>query len=349
MIIIPQKLFIAAFLLFSVFTGIFLMSEIKKTEIEIGKISSAQITEIIPQQIKNRKITLIFVGDIMFDRGVEYMVEKYGQSDFKFPFLKIADYLKGADILVGNLEGPISDKGQKVGSIYSFRSNPKAVEGLNFAGFDIVSMSNNHVFDYGREAMEDAFQRLKKAGIDYVGGGFNETEAYSPRIKDIRDTKIAFLSYTNLGSEYWRAQGDKSGISWLEKERMEKEIKDAKSKADIIVVSLHYGEEYFSEPNDLQVSISRAAIDAGADLVVGHHPHVVQRIEKYKPSSEESLLLGKEGFIAYSLGNFVFDQAFSEETMTGLLLKVSISHGKITGLFPINVKINQFFQPELVK
>lgn len=333
-----QKLFIAVFLLSAALSGIFLMSEIRKAEIEIGKISSAQITEIIPQQIKNRRITLIFVGDIMFDRGVEYMVEKYGQDDFKFTFLKIADYLKRADILVGNLEGPISDKGQKVGSIYSFRSNPKAIEGLNFAGFDILSVANNHVFDYGREAMEDTFQRLKEAGIDYVGGGFNETEAYSPKIKEIRDTKIAFLSYTNLGSEYWRARGDKSGISWLDKERMEKEIKTSKDKADIVVVSLHYGEEYFPTPNDLQVSISRAAIDAGADLVIGHHPHVVQRIEKYK-----------EGNIAYSLGNFVFDQAFSEETMTGLLLKVSISHGKITGLFPINVKINQFFQPELVK
>lgn len=135
---------------------------------------------------------LMFVGDVMLDRGVEYNIENTGKGDFKFPFLKAADYLKGACILVGNLEGPISDKGEKVGSIYSFRNNPKAIEGLKFAGFDILSVANNHIFDYGRDAMEDTFFRLKAAGIDYVGGGFNEKEAYSPVIREIKGTKIAF-------------------------------------------------------------------------------------------------------------------------------------------------------------
>ncbi len=288
---------------------------------------------IIYKKASPKQITLIFVGDIMLNRGVKYMIEKYGNGDYKFPFLKIANELKGikgAKLLFGNLEGPISDKGVKVGSIYSFRMNPKVIDGLKFVGFDILSVANNHIFDYGREAMEDTFLRLKEAGIDYVGGGFNEKEAYSPKIKEIEGIKIAFIAYTNLGTPYWSAKDSRSGITWLEKDRMEKEMKGAKNQADLVIVSIHHGEEYFSKPTQFQISISKAAIDSGADLVIGHHPHVIQKIEKYK-----------DGWIVYSLGNFVFDQGFSEKTMKGLLFKVIIENSKIKEVIPIEVKISE--------
>jgi len=272
----------------------------------------------------------------MLDRGVKYMIEEYGDGDYRFPFLKTADYLNKADILFGNLEGPISDKGKKVGSIYSFRAKPEAIDSLKFAGFDILSVANNHIFDYGKIAMEDTFSKLREAKIDFVGGGFTEIEAYSPIIKEIKETKIAFLAYTSLGTSYWGARNDESGIAWLEKERMEKEIKEAKNQADLVIVSIHYGEEYFSKPTQFQISISQTAVDAGANLVIGHHPHVVQEIEKYK-----------NGYIAYSLGNFVFDQGFSEKTMRGLMLKVLIEDSKIKEVVPIEIKINKFFQPEI--
>jgi len=291
---------------------------------------------VVPKKITKKPITLFFIGDIMLDRGVEYMIVKEGKGDYKFPFLKIADYLEEADILFGNFEGPISNKGIKVGSIYSFRTDPKAIEGLVFAGFDILSEANNHVFDYGREAMEDTFSRLKASGIDYVGAGFNEKEAYSPVIKEIRRVRIAFLAYTNLGSSSWKAINERSGIAWLEEQRMKEEIKKAKDLADIVIVSFHYGEEYFLEPVSFQVSISKTAIDSGADLIIGHHPHVIQPVEKYK-----------DAYIAYSLGNFIFDQGFSEKTMEGLLLKVLIEDKEIKELIPIKFEINQFFQPEI--
>ena len=291
---------------------------------------------VVPKKTTKKPITLFFVGDVMLDRGVEHHIVEEGNGDYRFPFLKIADYLEEADILFGNFEGPISDKGIKVGSIYSFRTNPKAVEGLVFAGFDILSEANNHVFDYGREAMEDTFLILKSSGIDYVGAGFNEKEAYSPIIKEVRGVKIAFLAYSNLGSEFWKATNERSGIAWLEEQRMKEEIKKAKDLADIVIVSFHYGEEYSSEPVPFQVSISKTAIDAGADLIIGHHPHVTQPIERYK-----------DAYIAYSLGNFVFDQGFSEETMEGLLLKVLIEDDKVKKVIPIEIKINKFFQPEI--
>lgn len=336
--------FISIIFLIAVLVGSFFIFEIKKFEKEISEISRGQIS--ISFKKPPKVITLFFVGDIMLDRGVEFMVNKYGEKDWRFPFLEITDDLKTADILFGNLEGPISDKGIKVGSIYSFRADPEAIEGLSFAGFDILSVANNHIFDYGREAMEDTFLRLKEAGIDYVGGGFNEIEAYSPLIKVIRSptsamglekVKVAFLAYTNLGSKYWAAKGDHSGIAWLTKERLARDIMEAKNQADIIVISMHFGEEYQSLSTPEQKFFARSAIDSGADLVVGHHPHVIQEIEKYN-----------EGYIAYSLGNFVFDQGFSKETMRGLLLKVIVADGKIKEVVPIEIQINEFFQPEVI-
>jgi len=294
--------------------------------------SQAQLTE-------NETITIILVGDIMLDRGVEYMIKTEGKGDFRFPFLKIADELQKADILFGNLEGPISDKGTKVGSIYSFRNDPKSIEGLTFAGFDVISLANNHVFDYGREALEDTLLRLKTAGIDYLGAGFSEKEAYSPIIKELNDTKIAFLVYTNLGPETWKADEENSGIAWISENNLEtikRDIEKVKKESDILIVSLHSGEEYQKTPTQFQIEFSRAFIDAGADLVIGHHPHIIQPNEKYK-----------DGWIFYSLGNFVFDQNFSEETMRGQILKILFENNKIKEVVPINIKINNFFQPEI--
>lgn len=281
-------------------------------------------------------VTLMFVGDIMLDRGTEYMIHKYGEGNFKFPFLKIADDFKEADILFGNLESVISDKGTKVGSIYSFRAEPKTIEGLTTAGFDVLSVANNHIFDYGREAMEDSFKKLEMAGVDYVGGGFNEREAHTAAIKEIRGTKFAYLAYTNLGSKNWTAEENQSGIAWLD-EKIVEDIKTAKEKADMVIVSMHFGEEYQEQPNSTQKYFAQLAIDSGADLVIGHHPHVIQPIEQYK-----------YGYIAYSLGNFIFDQSFSEETMQGLLLEVLVENAKIKKVIPKRIKINNFFQPELV-
>ena len=297
--------------------------------ITIGVAALAGIISFLPKeaveerpQRTDKDVKVVLVGDVMLDRGVEYMIEKKGNGDFKFPFLEIADYLRKADILFGNLEGPISDKGEKVGSIYSFRAEPKVIEGLTYAGFDILSLANNHAFDYGWEALEDTLNRLEEADIGYAGTGH-------PVIKEVKGTKIGFLAYTNLGLPFW-------GISWADwnnLEEIKKEIQEVKQKVDILIVSLHAGEEYSKEPNQFQVNFSKAAIEAGADVVVGHHPHVIQPNEKYK-----------EGYIFYSLGNFIFDQGFSEETMKGQIVEILIEEGEIKEVYPREIKINEFFQ-----
>ncbi|MER3407165.1 MAG: hypothetical protein C4278_01960 [Patescibacteria group bacterium] len=344
-----QKIFFVfmfvSFGVISFFGFSFLM---KEKSIEINPISNKVSKTENKKFFEDKTITLILVGDIMLDRGVKSQIKKY--NDWRWPFLKIAEDFKKEDIVFGNLEGPISDKGTKVGSIYSFRADPKVIEGLTYAGFNVLSLANNHALDYGREALKDTLLRLKEAGINYVGAGFNEKEAFSPLIieikheingnaNEVKGTKIGFLAYTNLGSKSWRASGENPGLAWINEndfERIKEDIKSAKEKSDILIVSLHSGNEYQKEPNQFQVNFAKMAIDSGADLVVGHHPHVVQKNERYK-----------QGWIFYSLGNFIFDQRFSQETMRGQIIKVLIKNGKIKEVFPIEIKINFSFQPEI--
>lgn len=281
------------------------------------------------------EIKLFAVGDIMLDRGVEYMVKKHGGGDYRFPFLNMD--LRESDILFGNLETVISNRGEKVGSIYSFRSDIESIEGLKYAGFNVVSLANNHALDYQRVALEDTMSLLKENNIDYVGAGYTAKEAFSVKIKEIKGTKIGFLAYTNLGSIYWRAGEKSTGLAWISKKEfpyLKENIIKAKEKVDILIVSLHAGAEYTPLPNSFQEEFAYLVIDAGADLVLGHHPHVIQPLEKYQ-----------DGWIIYSLGNFVFDQAFSEETMKGGLLKAIISNKKIQSVSFEEIQMNGFYQP----
>lgn len=283
------------------------------------------------RKVIDETATLIFVGDIMLSRSVGKIMQQ--KNDWNWPFEKSADYLSSADLTFGNLEGPISDKGRNVGSIYSFRADPKVIGGLKFAGFDIVSIANNHIGDWSKLAMDDTFKILKDNGIDYAGGGLSEREAHSAKIKEIKEIKFGFLGYTALGAKYTEAVGSSSGVAWLNKERMIKDINEAKKISDIVVVSIHFGDEYKQAANNFQKDIAHAAIDNGATLVIGHHPHVVEEVEQYK-----------NGWIAYSLGNFIFDQAFSKETMEGELFKVTLNKTRILKAEPVKILISKEFQ-----
>lgn len=311
----------------------FSLTESKEMEVVPIK---AQITETL---IASKSAVLLFTGDIMLNRRVEMMMRS--NANFKFPFLKIQEDLKKADILIGNLEGPISDKGTKVGSIYSFRADPQTLEGLTYAGFDVLSLANNHAFDYGKAALEDTLLRLKENGMGYIGAGLNANEAFSPLIKEINGLKIGFLAYTNLGPKAWRAGINSTGLAWINEssfEELKKNISMARAQTDILIVSLHAGEEYISDPPSLfQVNFAKLAIDSGADIIIGHHPHVVQKNEQYNG-----------GYIFYSLGNFIFDQSFSEKTMQGQMVEIIIEKGKIKEAKSVDIKLNEFFQPEIV-
>jgi poly-gamma-glutamate capsule biosynthesis protein CapA/YwtB (metallophosphatase superfamily) len=283
-------------------------------------------------------ITMLFTGDIMLDRGVEFYINQH--NDWKWPFLRIADTLRKADLVFGNLESVISDKGQNLGSIYSFRADPKTLEGLTFAGFDVLSVANNHSLDYGLQAFEDSASRLKKAGIIPVGIELFSAIAENNsqlEIREVKETKVGFLAYTDAGSPLWRATQTTPGVAWVDQytiEEFQNAIRAAKQQSDILVVSVHFGEEYQTQPSEIQKLIAQSAVDAGANIVIGHHPHVVQPVERYK-----------KGWIAYGLGNFVFDQGFSKETTEGLLLEVMVQDKKITRVVHRSIYLNSEFQP----
>jgi len=280
------------------------------------------------------QISMILVGDIMLSRQVGEKIAASG--DWRYPFLRIKDFLESADLAVANIENPISNRGIRVGSIYSFRADPRTLAGLKYAGIDIVSLANNHIWDYGREAFLDTMSNLKNEGIEYIGAGYDFDEAHRGIIKIIKGTRITFLAYTDLLSKQLNATAAVPGVAIYDRDQMIVDITAAKAKSDIVIVSFHGGTEYETHHSVTQEQIYTTAIDAGADLVVGHHPHVIQEVLKHK-----------NGWIAYSLGNFIFDQSFSAETMEGIALKVIVNEKKISKVESIPIGISSQSQAYL--
>ena len=341
--------FFIFFLIIALFFGgslFFVQKYFKISENAISANLLANLTNLEVNQVESKKklvdekpITLLFVGDIMLDRGVENIWQKYNNS--QYPFLNIFKEIEKADLAFGNLEGSISERGANLKIKYSFRFSQLVIDGLKFAGFDVLSLANNHSFDWGREALEDTVNILRENDILPIGAGMNYLEANSPAIKNIAGAKVAFLAYENIesNSKYDEATKDLAGKSSFNLERVKEEIYAMKQLevADIIIVSMHWGEEYQLRSNKKQQEIGRALVEAGTDIIIGHHPHVIQEIERYK-----------NGWIAYSLGNFIFDQNFSKETMEGLMLKAIIQDKKIVEIEPVEIKINSSFQPEII-
>jgi poly-gamma-glutamate capsule biosynthesis protein CapA/YwtB (metallophosphatase superfamily) len=282
---------------------------------------------------KSDERTLLFVGDIMLSRGVGARMQ--AERNWGYPFEKIAETLRAADLTIGNLECPVSDGGKNQYHLYSFRADPKTLAGLNDAGFGVVSLANNHMYDWGAPALLDTVRRVREAGVRTVGAGQNDLEAHYPLVVDLAGVRLAFLAYVDVEPKDAAAGPDRAGVAWLDVERALADIRFARSLADVLVVLPHWGIEYAKLPSRSQVALAHRMIEAGADLVIGSHPHVVQPVEPYR---------GR--WIAYSLGNFVFDQKDSV-THKGLMLKVTL-HGKQVGdLAMIPITINPRFQPEV--
>lgn len=277
---------------------------------------------------------LIFVGDIMLSRYIGEMMAKH--QDYNLPFEKIAPELSTADLVFGNLETPVSNQGESAGALYPFRADPLVLSGLKDSGFKVVSVANNHAFDYKRPAFMDTLNNLKAAGIAYAGGGYNFAEAHAGATQEINGVKITILAYTDLLPPSDAATANQAGITYLDEAQMVKDIKEAKAKSDLVVVSFHWGQEYQTKSNAHQQKIALAAVQAGADLLVGHHPHVPQEVAKINGIT-----------VAYSLGNFIFDQNFSTGTKTGLMLKVEVKNKKIANVEPQTIKFSANFQPYL--
>lgn len=273
-------------------------------------------------------VSLVAAGDVMLGRAVGELIAAKSPS---YPFLLTHELISQADLAFANLECPITSQGVPRGAI-AFRAPPQAAGGLSFAGFDVVSLANNHSDDCGDVGLLDTLTHLEQQGIAYVGVGQQTGESGGATIVDVRGVRIAFLAYNHIGSKYEADVQDVSGPVWLEPEEMCEDVRQAQDQADFVVVSFHWGTEYIPLPDDFQVEVARAAVEAGADLVLGHHPHVVGAVSYLE-----------DGFVAYSLGNFVFDQPFSVETMQGLVVHGLLDAGglKQVRLIPVQIEAGQ--------
>jgi len=237
-------------------------------------------------------VLLTAVGDIRLDGFIGNLASRHKPS---YPVELVADVLRKSDILYGNLECPVTLGGRKLAKTWNFRAKPAGLKVLKAAGFQLVGLANNHVMDYGIPGLLDTLRYLKKANILAVGAGENEQQAAAMRILDKSGLKIGFLAFTStLPREIW-AKKNRPGVSYSNFQKAPHLIRKAKKRCDLLVVLFHGGEELADEPNAVQKSFAKLAVESGADLFIGHHPHVVQPVEIYK---------GKP--ILYSLGNFLF-------------------------------------------
>lgn len=245
-------------------------------------------------------VHLAAVGDIMLDRSLGVALQ---QGKLDYPFAFVADVLRAADVTVGNLESALGDVGQPAVKSYTFRAPPPAAEALALAGFDVMSLANNHGMDYGPEALLQGLSLLGEQGIGTVGAGANATEARTPYITEVKGVSLAFLGYVhvpveargNFDTASWTATADTPGLAWGNPEEIAADVAAVRPQVDLVIVVLHSGYEYVEAPSPPQVAAAKAAIDAGADLVIGHHAHILQGIEFYNG-----------GVIVYGLGNFAF-------------------------------------------
>lgn len=281
-------------------------------------------------------LTVAAGGDVHGDR----MVGKYIDANGGEAALgKVASYLQAADVAFLNLEGPISDKGTKLSwKEYTFRSRTALAPGLALAGVDVVSLANNHAMDCGSAALLDTIVRLEAVGIKHAGGGRDVTVARSPAIVGTKAGDVAVLAFTDKHASGFPAGTEHPGVATVgDGSKVIEAIKAAKQNADHVVVSFHWGTEYTFAAASYQRSLAHRCVDAGADLVLGHHPHVIQGVEVYK-----------DKLIAYSLGDFVFDHR-PGPTGQAFILQVTLRPGQppVARMIPVYLD-NTYGIPEVV-
>ncbi len=268
--------------------------------------------------------TLVFVGDLMIGRGVEQVMRERG--DWGFVFRPLAERLRRADLTFGNLECIVATSGVPT----AFRADPDTIAALSFAGFDVVSVANNHTADGGHDAFVEMLAHLRAHGIDPVGVRADD-DSEAAVVRTSGPLRVGFLAYTFATADQSAPPGGPR-VAVLDPARIARDVAAARASVDYLVVALHMGQSAVrSLPGQRQTA--HAVIDAGADLVVGGHPHGPQELERYG-----------HGFIVYSLGDFVFDHP--RISVDGALLEVTLSAGRPSRIAYVRTRLNGAFQPE---
>ncbi len=268
-----------------------------------------------------KETTMLMVGDMMFDRTVRDRIEASKNPAYPFEAVRGSEgrFFRGQDVVIGNLEGPVTDVRRPPIKSIDFAFGTSIPSILRAEGFEAVSQANNHSLDQGRAGADESRDLLRRAGLTVFGDQVYDDATSSLAIIERRGSRIALLGFNTTDNP-------------LDEFAASDAIREARSRADHVVVFMHWGEEYRSTPSSAQIERAHWFIDQGVDAVIGAHPHWMESVERYK---------GK--LIAYSLGNFIFDQDWSEETNLGLTvgLRFSTDGSCEMHLFPIAIRASQ--------
>jgi poly-gamma-glutamate synthesis protein (capsule biosynthesis protein) len=265
---------------------------------------------------KPDELTLSAVGDILLDRDVRIAMG----SDYAYPYEEVVEDLREADLLIGNLECPLTTKENPVlkDPVIIFKADTQNAAALKEAGFDILNLANNHTMDYDATGLRETVAVLREEGLLYTGASLPRSEGQVPLIVEKNGCRIGFLGYSVFPPEGYISQEGKADVSRYYEEQTAIEIENVRQSCDLLVVSFHWGKEFDYYPSERQKDIAHQAVDAGADLILGHHPHVLQEMEEYGGA-----------YILYSLGNFIFDKQIPRGTDESMIAKITVRDKKI--------------------
>jgi poly-gamma-glutamate capsule biosynthesis protein CapA/YwtB (metallophosphatase superfamily) len=280
-----------------------------------------------------RPLVLDAVGDITFGEQVGPAVSAYGGA---YPWTGVARTLRAADVTTGNLETTVSTRGDANVKQYTFRGPPQALPPMSrLAGFDVLTLANNHSDDFGSDALLDTLRHVRAAGIAPIGAGANEMLARRPAIVEAGGLKVAFLGYSDINPPGFRATATRPGTAAADPAAIAVDVRAARRRADVVVCFFHWGVELHAQPDSRQAQLAEACIAAGASLVLGAHPHVLGPV--IRPTART--------LVAWTLGNFVFPSTGA--SARSAILQVRLDARGVRGYRLLPVAI-EGFRPQLL-
>ncbi|MBN1154895.1 CapA family protein, partial [candidate division KSB1 bacterium] len=290
----------------------------------------------LPLRQRTSVTSLAAVGDIMIGEHVIDFLNRFGNS---YPFDSTGHIIRSASFAIGNLEAPFSKFGDRFDKKFTFKIDPKYADGLVSAGFDVLNLANNHILDYGSVALESTLNTLDSLNLSYCGAGMNIDDAKSPAFVSRNNIKMGFIGCSlTFPEEFWAGK-HRPGTFYPREHDLLEQIKISEQEADFTVVSFHWGQELRDTPKDYQIYYAHLCIDHGADVILGHHPHILQGIELYKQKP-----------IIYSLGNFAFG-SYSGKARDSIIFKIYLMDDGFwfAKVIPLSVHNNEVkFQPKIV-
>jgi poly-gamma-glutamate capsule biosynthesis protein CapA/YwtB (metallophosphatase superfamily) len=282
-------------------------------------------------------LRILSFGDLFLG---SWAVEAVDTNGMDYPFRGTMPVITTADLVMANLEGPLTDHSKIfVEKQYAFRAPPRMSQTLEAAGIQAVNLANNHILDFGFPGLEETLQTLSKNGILAFGAGRTFPEAFQPALITLKDTKIAIFGFSTVYPDEFWADSARGGTAFPYEEMVTKALRDARQSSDVIIVHIHWGAESREVPKAYQVELGRLIVDSGADMVFGHHAHVPLGVEIYKGAP-----------IFYGLGNFAFG-SYSDKAK-GMAAEVSVAGGKVIAgrIIPLNVNnVEVEFSPTLLE